>query len=52
MEQNDFYEVNGCIDFIPVTIVGKYEDGVIVTVSEDEQNCQLVVEEVYRLLKP
>ena len=51
MEQNDFYEVDGCIDFIPVTIVGKYEDGVIVAPTNDKRDCQLVVEEVYRLPK-
>ena len=51
MEQNDFYEVDGCIDFIPVTIVGKYEDGVIVAPTNDKRDCQLVVEEVYRLTK-
>ena len=51
MEHKDFYEVNGCIDFIPVTIVGKYEDGVIVAPTNDKRDCQLVVEEVYRLPK-
>ena len=51
MEQNDFYEVDGCIDFIPVTIVGKYEYGVIVAPTNDKRDCQLVVEEVYRLPK-
>ena len=52
MNINDFYEVEGCMGFIPVTIVGKTEDGVVVTVSDDKQNCQLVVKEVYRFLKP
>ena len=52
MEQNDFYEVDGCMDFIPVKIVGKSEDGVIVTHTNDKRDCKLVVEEVYRLLKP
>ena len=51
MEQNDFYEVDGCIDFIPVKIVGKSEDGVIVAQTNDKRDCQLVVEEVYRLQK-
>ena len=51
MKTNDFYEVDGCIDFIPVTIVGKYEDGVIVAPTNDKRDCQLVVEEVYRLPK-
>ena len=51
MKMNDFYEVDGCIDFIPAKIVGKSEDRVIVTVSDDKQSCQLVVKEVYRLPK-
>ena len=41
MEQNDFYEVDGCIDFIPVKIVGKSEDGVIVAPTNDKRDCQL-----------
>ena len=52
MEQKDFYEVNGCIDFIPVTIVGISDDGVIVAQTNDKRDCQLVVKEVYRLPKP
>lgn len=52
MKMNDFYEVEGCMDFIPVTIVGISEDGVIVMPTSDKQNCQLVVKEVYRLSKP
>ena len=52
MKTNDFYEVDGCMDFIPVKIVGKSEDGVIVTHTNDKRDCQLVVEEVYRLPKP
>jgi hypothetical protein len=40
------------MDFIPVKIVGKSEDGVIVTPANDKRNCQLEVEEVYRLPKP
>ena len=52
MKTNDFYEVDGCMDFIPVKIVGKSEDGVIVAPTNDKRDCQLVVEEVYRLTKP
>jgi hypothetical protein len=52
MEQNDFYEVGWSMDFIPVTIVGISEDGVIVTPTNDKRNCQLEVKEVYRLPKP
>ena len=52
MKTNDFYEVDGCMDFIPVKIVGKYKDGVIVTHTNDKRYCKLVVEEVYRLPKP
>ena len=50
MKMNDFYEVDGCIDFIPVTIVGISEDGVIVT-TNDKQDYKLVVKELYRLPK-
>lgn len=52
MEMNDFYEVDGCIDFIPVTIVGISDDGVFVTVSDDKRDYKLVVKEAYRLPKP
>ena len=52
MKMNDFYEVNGCIDFIPVTIVGMPDDGVIVAPANDKRDCQLVVKDVYRLPKP
>ena len=52
MKMNDFYEVDGCIDFIPVTIVGISDDGVFVTVSDDKRDYKLVVKEVYRLPKP
>ena len=51
MKTNDFYEVDGSMDFIPVTIVGKSDDGVFVRPTSDKQNCQLVVKEVYRLPK-
>ncbi|HFU4089767.1 TPA: DUF1642 domain-containing protein [Streptococcus suis] len=51
MKTNDFYEVDGCMDFIPVAIEGTYDDGVIVAVSNAKRNCKLVVEEVYRFLK-
>lgn len=52
MNMNDFYEVDGCMDFIPVTIVGISDDGVFVTVSDGKQDYKLVVKEVYRLPKP
>ena len=51
MKQNDFYEVDGCMDFIPVTIGKVYDDAVGVTVSNAKRNCTLVVEEVYRFPK-
>ena len=47
MEQKDFYEVNGCMEFVPVTISEVYDDGVIVTVNNAKRNCMLEVEEVY-----
>ena len=47
MEQNDFYEVDGCTEFVPVTTSEVYDDGVIVTVNNAKRNCMLAVEEVY-----
>ena len=32
MKQNEFYEVAGCMDFIPVTINETYADSIAVTV--------------------
>lgn len=52
MKMNDFYEVDGCMDFIPVTIVGISDDGVIVAPTNDKRDCKSVVKEVYRLTKP
>lgn len=51
MKMNDFYEVDGCMDFIPVTIVGISDDGVIVTPTNDKRDYKLLVEEVYRFPK-
>ena len=51
MKTNEVYEVDGCKDFIPVTIDGIYDDGVPVTVINGKQKHQLVVEEVYRFPK-
>lgn len=51
MNDNDFYDVDGCFDFIPVTIDGIYDDGVPVTVINGKPNYKLVVEEVYRFPK-
>lgn len=51
MEQNDFYEVDGCMDFIPVTIDGVYDDGVVVTVNGSVSDFRIGVEEVYRFRK-
>lgn len=47
MKQNDFYEVNGCTEFVPVTISEVYDDEVIVKVNNAKRNCMLAVEEVY-----
>ena len=51
MKQNDFYEVDGCMDFIPVTINETYADGVGVIVSDTMQDYRLLVEQVYRFPK-
>ena len=51
MEQNDFYEVDGCMDFIPVTINETYAGRVGVTVDNYMLDYRLVVKEVYRFPK-
>ena len=51
MKRNDFYEVDGCTDFIPVTINETYADSVGVTVDNYMQGYRLVVKEVYRFPK-
>ena len=52
MKQNDFYEVDGYVDFIPVTINETFADSVGVTVDNYMQGYRLVVKEVYRFPKP
>ena len=51
MKQNNFYEVDGCTDFIPVTINETYADGVGVIVSDTMQDYRLLIEQVYRFPK-
>ena len=51
MKQNDFYEVDGYVDFIPVTINETFADSVGVTVDNYMQGYRLVVKEVYRFPK-
>ena len=53
MKQNDFYEVDGCMDFIPVTINETYADGVGVIVSDIMRDYRLLLEleQVYRFPK-
>ncbi|MEG3316197.1 DUF1642 domain-containing protein [Streptococcus suis] len=51
MKQNDFYEVNGCTEFIPVTINETYADGVDVTVHSTTHSFRMAVKEVYQFLK-
>ncbi|MGQ7388906.1 DUF1642 domain-containing protein [Streptococcus suis] len=52
MKQNDFYEVNGCTDFIPVTINETFANGVDVTVHSTTHPFRTTVKQVYRFLKP
>ncbi|HFI0902290.1 TPA: DUF1642 domain-containing protein [Streptococcus suis] len=52
MKQNDFYEVNGCTEFIPVTIDETFADGVAVTVHSTEHPFRMTVKQVYQFLKP
>ena len=51
MKQNNFYEVDGCTDFIPVTINETFANSVAVTVDNYMQGYGLVVKEVYRFPK-
>ena len=51
MKQNNFYEVDGCMDFIPVTINETYADGFGAIVSDTIQDYRLLVEQVYRFTK-
>ncbi|HEM5175157.1 TPA: DUF1642 domain-containing protein [Streptococcus suis] len=52
MKQNDFYEVNGCTEFIPVTINETYIDGADVTVHSTPHPFRMTVKQVYHFLKP
>lgn len=52
MKQNDFYEVNGCTEFIPVTINERYNDGVDVTIHGPIRPFRTTVEQVYQFQKP
>lgn len=52
MKQNDFYEVNGCTEFIPVTINETYTDRVDVTVHGPIRPFRTTVEQVYQFQKP
>ncbi|MGQ7383377.1 DUF1642 domain-containing protein [Streptococcus suis] len=52
MKRNDFYEVNGCTDFIPVTINKAFADGVGVTVHSTTHPFIMAVKQVYQFLKP
>ncbi|HFI0398396.1 TPA: DUF1642 domain-containing protein [Streptococcus suis] len=52
MKQNDFYEVNGCTEFIPVTVNETYTDGVDVTVHSTTHPFRITVKQVYQFLKP
>ncbi|HEM3661911.1 TPA: hypothetical protein U1C79_001858, partial [Streptococcus suis] len=51
MKRNDFYEVNGCTDFIPVTINKAFADGVGVTVHSTTHPFIIAVKQVYQFLK-
>ncbi|HEL2145191.1 TPA: DUF1642 domain-containing protein [Streptococcus suis] len=51
MKQNDFYEVNGCTEFIPVTINETYAGGVDVTVNSITHTFRMAVKQVYQFPK-
>lgn len=52
MKQNDFYEVNRCTEFIPVTINETFANGIDVTVHSTTHPFRTTVKQVYRFLKP
>ncbi|MFX3842302.1 DUF1642 domain-containing protein [Streptococcus suis] len=52
MKQQDFYEVNGCTEFIPVTVNETYTDGVDVTVRSTTHPFRITVKQVHQFLKP
>ncbi|HGO8537575.1 DUF1642 domain-containing protein [Streptococcus suis] len=52
MKQNDFYEVNGCTEFIPVTINETYNSVVDVTVHGPIHPFRMTVKQVYQFQKP
>ncbi|HEM3454678.1 DUF1642 domain-containing protein [Streptococcus suis] len=52
MKQHDFYEANGCTEFIPVTINETYTDGIDVTVRSTTHPFRITVKQVYQFLKP
>ena len=52
MSKHDFYVVDGCTEFIPVTINERYTGGVDVTIHGPIRPFRTTVEQVYQFQKP
>ncbi|HFI0329924.1 TPA: DUF1642 domain-containing protein [Streptococcus suis] len=52
MEQNDFYEVDGCMDFIPVKLIEEYKDMKYLKVEVAESGFKIFVPSIYKFWKP
>ena len=51
MKQNDFYEVDGCTDFIPVKLIEEYKHLNLLEVASTESGHRAVVPSIYKFLK-
>ena len=51
MNENDFYEVDGCVDFIPVKRSTLTSNGVEVTIVGSAQKERVLVDKVYQMSK-
>ncbi len=51
MKQNDFYEVDGCMDFIPVKLIEEYKDVKSLKVEAAETGFKIFVPSIYRFPK-
>ena len=52
MKQNDFYEVDGCIDFIPVKLIKEHKYLNLLEVASTESGYRAVVPSIYSFPEP
>ncbi|HEL2312781.1 TPA: DUF1642 domain-containing protein [Streptococcus suis] len=52
MKQNKYYEVNGCMDFIPVKIEATYSNGAEVSINDGVRQVRVFVNRVCSFEKP